>query len=212
MKNILDTDIYCITAQEYSIGRSNIDVARAMIASDIKIIQYREKNKNLRDKYNECLKIRELTKEAGVTFIINDNIDIAMMVKADGVHIGQDDLPIEKVRELLGKNMIIGLSTHSPAQAEDAVKRGADYIGVGPIYKTNTKVDVCESVGLTYLNYVVKNISIPFVAIGGIKLHNLKDVTAAGAKCISLVTEIVGAPDIERQIEDIRKTMNERME
>lgn len=83
MKNILDTDIYCITAQEHSIGRSNIDVIKAMIASDIKIIQYREKNKKLRDKYNECVKIRELTKKAGVTFIVNDNIDIAMMVKAN---------------------------------------------------------------------------------------------------------------------------------
>ena len=208
MKNTLDTDIYCITAEEHSMGRSNIEVVKAMIASDIKIIQYREKNKKLRDKYNECLIIRSLTKEAGVTFIVNDNIDIAMMVKADGVHIGQDDLPIEKVRELVGEDMIIGLSTHSSAQANDAVLRGADYIGVGPIYKTYTKIDVCESVGLSYLDYVVKNITIPFVAIGGIKLHNLKEVTATGAKCISLVTEIVGALDIKSQIEEIRRIMN----
>lgn len=208
MKNTLDTDIYCITAEEHSMGRSNIEVVKAMIASDIKIIQYREKNKKLRDKYNECLIIRSLTKEAGVTFIVNDNIDIAMMVKADGVHIGQDDLPIEKVRELVGEDMIIGLSTHSSAQANDAVLRGADYIGVGPIYKTYTKIDVCESVGLSYLDYVVKNITIPFVAIGGIKLHNLKEVTAKGAKCISLVTEIVGALDIKSQIEEIRRIMN----
>ena len=208
MKNILDTDIYCITAEEHSMGRSNIDVVKAMISSDIKIIQYREKNKKLRDKYNECLIIRSLTKEAGVTFIVNDNIDIAMMVKADGVHIGQDDLPIEKVRELVGEDMIIGLSTHSSAQANDAVLRGADYIGVGPIYKTYTKIDVCESVGLSYLDYVVKNITIPFVAIGGIKLHNLKEVTATGAKCISLVTEIVGALDIKSQIEEMRRIMN----
>jgi len=85
------------------------------------------------EKYNECKKIREMTLDSGVTFIVNDNIDIAMMVKADGVHIGQDDLPIEKVRELVGDEMIIGISTHSPTQAEDAVRRGADYIGVGPL-------------------------------------------------------------------------------
>jgi len=97
-----------------------------------------------------------MTLDSGVTFIVNDNIDIAMMVKADGVHIGQDDLPIEKVRELVGDEMIIGISTHSPTQAEDAVRRGADYIGVGPLYRTYTKEDVCEPVGLEYLDYVVR--------------------------------------------------------
>jgi thiamine-phosphate pyrophosphorylase len=207
MKKILNTDLYCITSEEHSLGRSNIEVVKSMIASGIKVIQYREKNKKLIDKYNECLKIRELTKEAGVTFIVNDNIDIAMMVKADGIHIGQDDLPLEKVRDLVGKEMIIGLSTHSPEQAEDAVLRGADYIGVGPIYKTYTKKDVCEPVGLSYLNYVVKNIDIPHVAIGGIKLHNLKEVKAQGAECIALVTEITGAADIEKQINEIRKNL-----
>lgn len=207
MKRFPSTDLYCITSEEHSLEKNNIDVVKAMIASGIKVIQYREKNKKLVDKYNECLKIRELTKEAGVTFIVNDNIDIAMMVKADGIHIGQDDLPIEKVRELVGDEMIIGLSTHSPAQAEEAVLRGADYIGVGPIYKTYTKKDVCEPVGLSYLDYVVKNIKIPFVAIGGIKLHNIKEVKSHGAGCIALVTEIVGAADIKMQIWEIRKNL-----
>jgi len=89
-----------------------------MIKAGVKIIQYREKKKSLLEKYNECKKIREMTLDSGVTFIVNDNIDIAMMVKADGVHIGQDDLPIEKVRELVGDEMIIGISTHSPTQAK----------------------------------------------------------------------------------------------
>ncbi|MFZ5986275.1 MAG: thiamine phosphate synthase [Bacillota bacterium] len=200
----LCTELYCLTAEEYSKGRNNIEVVEEMIKAGVKIIQYREKDKKLIDKYNECVKLREMTNKAGVTFIINDDIDIAIMVKADGVHIGQDDLPIEKVKELVGEEMIVGVSTHSPDQAQDAVKRGADYIGVGPIYRTNTKKDVCDPVGLEYLDYVVKNINIPFVAIGGIKEHNMHEVLAYGAKCIAMVTEIVGAESIEEKIRNIK--------
>lgn len=206
-RNILDTDLYGITAEEHSRGRSNIEVVKEMIAAGIKVIQYREKEKKMRYKYEECLEIRRLTKEAGVAFIVNDDIDIAMLVKADGVHIGQEDLPIEKVRELVGPDMIIGVSTHSPEQAQDAVRRGADYIGVGPIYRTYTKKDVCEPVGLEYLDYVANHIHIPFVAIGGIKEHNIGEVRKKGAKCICLVTEIVGAENIAEKIRRIRNAM-----
>ncbi|MEN2775985.1 thiamine phosphate synthase [Acetivibrio clariflavus] len=205
--DIINTDLYCITSEEHSRGRNNIEVVGEMIKAGVKVIQYRDKEKKLLQKYNECLKIREMTKEAGVTFIVNDHVDIAILVKADGVHIGQDDLPIEKVRELVGEEMIIGISTHSPQQAEEAVKRGADYIGVGPIYKTYTKKDVCEPVGLDYLRYVVRNIPIPHVAIGGIKQHNMHEVMECGAKCIAMVTEIVGADDIGKKIRDIKESM-----
>ncbi len=207
-KDCLNTDLYCLTAEEYSNGKSNIEVVKEMIGAGIKIIQYREKEKKMLYKYEECKKIRALTKEAGVTFIVNDDIDIALLVKADGVHIGQEDLPIEQVRDLVGEEMIIGLSTHSPEQAQEAIKRGADYIGVGPIYRTYTKKDVCEPVGLEYLEYVVKNIDIPFVAIGGVKEHNVDEVAKRGAKCIAMVTEIVGAEDIGQKISDIRGKIN----
>src|SRR5690606_3253325 len=130
----------------------------------VKIIQYRGKDKKMLDKHKECQKIRELTRQAGVTFIISDDVDLALLVGADGIHIGQEDLPMEKVRELVGGEMIIGLTTHSPSQAQDAVAKGADYIGVGPIFKTYTKKDVCDPVGFEYLEYVVQNIDIPFVA------------------------------------------------
>lgn len=208
-RNLLDTDLYCITGEAFSRGRSNIEVVREMIEAGIKIIQYREKEKKALYKYEECLQIREMTGEAGVTFIINDDIDLAMLVKADGVHIGQEDLPIEKVRELVGKEMIIGLSTHSPRQAREAVARGADYIGVGPIFRTFTKKDVCEPVGLEYVDYVVNNLNIPFVAIGGIKEDNIREVSARGAKCICLVTEILEAEDIKGKIQALRRKMKE---
>jgi len=210
LANLLKADIYGITAEEYSLGRSNIQVAGQMIASGIKVIQYREKEKKMRQKYEECLIIRKMTEDAGVTFIINDHVDLAMMVDADGVHLGQEDLPPEQVRELTGGKMLIGLSTHSPAQAEAAVKSQVDYIGVGPIYATKTKKDVCEPVGLEYLDYVVKNIKLPFVAIGGIKEHNIAEVSCRGAKCIALVTEIVGAEDISAKVRALRAVLKQK--
>jgi thiamine-phosphate pyrophosphorylase len=102
---------------------------------------------------------------------------------------------------------MIGISTHSPAQALAAVNGGANYIGVGPLFATHTKIDVCDPVGLDYLNYVVKNLEIPFVAIGGIKEHNLAEVVKAGARTVALVTEIVGNPDIPSKIKSLQRIM-----
>lgn len=205
--DVLNTDIYCLTAEEHSRGRDNIKVVEAMLEAGIKLIQYREKDKSMLEKYRQCIKLRELTADAGAAFIVNDHIDLAKSVCADGIHLGQDDMPAVAARELIGDSMILGISTHSPEQAVKAVRDGADYIGVGPIYRTFTKKDVCNPVGLEYLDYVVKNVRIPFVAIGGIKLHNLRQVKGQGAKCIALVTEIVGAENIKGTIESIREIL-----
>lgn len=210
LKSLFENELYSITAEDHSNGKSNIDVVKELIDTGVKIIQYREKSKKALYKYEECLEIRKLTKDADVTFIVNDDIDIAILVSADGVHVGQEDVPIEKVRELVGDSMIIGLSTHSPLQAQDAVKRGADYIGVGPIFKTQTKVDVVDPVGFEYLDYVVESIDIPFVAIGGIKEHNLKQVVDHGASCVCLVSEIVGARDISEKVKNIKDIISNR--
>ncbi len=206
-KSIPASGLYCITGEAFSKGRTNIQVVRKMIGAGVKIIQYREKEKNARDKYRECREIRKMTEDAGVTFIVNDDVDIAMMVKADGIHIGQDDLPLEEVRKLVGGDMIIGLSTHAPEQAREALAKGADYIGVGPIFRTFTKRDVCEPVGFEYLDYVVANCPIPFVAIGGIKEQNIGGVAAHGARLICTVTEILEADDIQGKIRALLKVM-----
>jgi len=206
-QNILDTDIYCLTAEKFSLGRSNVEVVRAMLDNGIRLIQYREKEKKMGLKYEECLEIRQMTREAGAAFIINDDIELAVLVEADGVHVGQEDLPLEAVRRLVGDTMAIGLSTHKPEEALDAVKRGADYIGVGPIFRTFTKDDVCDPVGFEYLDYVVGNVDIPFVAIGGIKEHNVADVVRRGCNCVALVTEIVEAENIGGKINALREAM-----
>lgn len=199
----LETDLYGITAEEYSLGRSNVHVVGEMLEAGIRLFQYRAKEKELGAKYRECREIRRLTREAGAFFVVNDHPDLAVMVGADGVHLGQDDYPIESVRSLVGEEMIIGLSTHSPAQAEEAVRRGADYIGVGPLFPTFTKKNVCAPVGLEYLDFAVSRVSIPFVAIGGIKVRHVAEVRQHGARCMAIVTEIVGAPDIRRKVTEI---------
>ena len=208
-KNIPASGLYCITGEAFSKGRTNVQVVREMIGAGVKIIQYREKEKAAWDKYRECREIRKMTEEAGVTFIVNDDVDIALMVEADGVHIGQDDLPIEEVRKLVGGDMIIGLSTHKPEHARDALAKGADYIGVGPIFRTFTKRDVCEPVGLGYLDYVVANCALPFVAIGGIKEQNIGEVAAHGARLICAVTEILEADDIQGKIRALIKIIKQ---
>ena len=207
-KEVLPRGLYCLTAEKYSRGRNNIEVVKQMIASGVKIIQYREKKKSMLEKYRECRQIRKLTAEAEVTFIVNDHVDLALVCNADGVHLGQQDLPPEEVRKLVGPEKIIGLSTHSPEQARTACEQPVDYIGVGPIFATSTKEDVCAPVGLDYLEFVVDRIALPFVAIGGIKEHNIEQVCRRGAGCVALVIEIVGAADIAGKINSLQQKMN----
>lgn len=205
-KQVLAEGIYGITAERFSKGRTNLQVVEEMIRGGVTTVQYREK-KHLKDvgkMYIECQQIRELTRKHGVTFIINDHVDLALLVDADGVHVGQEDLPVEAVRRLIGDDKIIGLSTHNPEQAKQAVAVGADYIGVGPIFTTETKEDVCAAVGMDYLEHIAANCSLPFVAIGGIKEHNIGDIVARGAKIICLVTEIVGSEDIVSTVVRLR--------
>ncbi|MBN2790102.1 MAG: thiamine phosphate synthase [Candidatus Delongbacteria bacterium] len=208
LKFQLPKGIYGLTAEKYSKGRSNIEVVKEMIKGGIKIIQYREKeeDRSRKEMLIECLKIRELTKEKNVVFIVNDHLDIAILSKADGIHLGQDDLSVQEIKKING-NLIIGVSTHTPEQAQKAIADGADYIGVGPIFKTSTKKNVCDPVGLEYLDYVVKNTDIPFVAIGGIKEDNIHQVIEKGAKSIALVTEIVGSYDIGDKIKKLNNKL-----
>lgn len=202
-----DADLYAITDDALSLNRPVIEVVKQLLDAGIRIIQYREKNKSSNSMLKDCIAIKKLTEEANACFIVNDYVDIAVLCNADGVHLGQDDLPIDKVRELIGKEKIIGLSTHNPQQAQKAIEMGADYIGVGPLYPTKTKKDVCEPVTISYLDWVVSHIAIPFVAIGGIKQHNIQEVIQHGAKCCALVSEILSAPNIPLRIQELRQAI-----
>lgn len=202
------TDLYALTDSRLSLGRPLEEVATALLESGIKILQYREKKVKMRQKYKDCLYLRRITQEYGACFIVNDHVELALLCGADGLHVGQDDVPLLELRKL-APNLMIGLSTHSPEQARRAIQEGADYIGVGPIFATQTKEDVVDPVGFEYLEWVVANTDIPFVAIGGIKVGNIGEVAAHGARCCALVSEFVGAKDIGAKVAEARQAMRE---
>ena len=203
-----ETDIYCITDSRQSRGRSTLEVVRLMLEADIKIIQYREKDKDAGPMLEECLAIREMTRAAGCCFIVNDHVDIALLCEADGVHVGQDDLPLAAARKLVGKERVVGVSTHSLSEMEAAVRGGADYIGVGPIFPTATKTTT-PPVDFSYLDEAAAKCRIPFVTIGGVNSRTLPELLSHGAKLCSIVSDITLAEDIPGKIAELRRIMRE---
>jgi thiamine-phosphate pyrophosphorylase len=172
-------------------------VMRALEAG-VKWVQYRDKERSRRKIYEESLKLRSITKNFGALFIINDHPDIALAVKADGVHLGQDDLPLLEARKIMGKEKIIGISTHSAEQAINAGKDGADYIGFGPVFRTLTK-DAGSPKGIEMLRKIKNLVRIPVVAIGGINLDNIRSVIEAGTDAVAVASAILTG-DIENNI------------
>ena len=171
-------------------GLSNIEITRQALRAGIKIIQLREKNLSKKELYKEALAMRALMTKHKAFLIINDHIDIAMAVKADGVHLGQEDMPIAEARRIMGRKMIIGISTHSLRQAKKAELDGADYIGFGPIFHTSTK-DAGRPKGLKALKKVRDHIDIPIVAIGGITSGNIKEILMSGADAAAIASGIL---------------------
>ena len=204
-----DFRLYAITGEEFHPGRDLIDVMEEAILGGADIIQLRDKTSSRADKLRKAKALRALTRAYDVTFIVNDDVDLALEVEADGVHLGQGDMPLLEARKLLGER-IIGISTHALSEALAAQEQGADYIGVGPVYPTRTKADVVAPVTLSYVQEVANHISIPFVAIGGIKLHNVDEVIRAGATRICAVSEIVGAADVRGTCEAFIQRLERR--
>ena len=197
--------IYAITAEKLSEGRTAVETVEQMLAGGIRFLQYREKEKTGREMYADCLAIRKLCDQYHAVFIVDDFPALALAVDADGVHVGQDDLPAVAVRRILGTDKVIGLSTHNPRQLEasNALGDTIDYIGCGPVYPTRTKDRPAPVTGLGYIRYAAAHATHPFTAIGGIKAHNLADVRAAGATTCALVSEITKAPDISAKVHEL---------
>ena len=166
------------------------EIVTIVLSSGVRCIQYREKDKSRRDIYREASILRKLTTEFGAIFVVNDYADIALAVNADGVHLGQDDLPLKEARKILGKEKIIGISTHSIEQAIEAEQGGASYIGFGPIFHTKTK-DAGEPKGIEMLKEVKRHIKIPVIAIGGINIENLRSVIDSGADAVAVSSAII---------------------
>jgi thiamine-phosphate pyrophosphorylase len=194
--------LYLITDRTIS-GLTHTDIVKQAVKAGIRIIQLREKDLPKNQFYKEAALIRVLTLRHGITFIVNDYVDIACAVHADGVHLGQDDMPIQEAREILGKKSIIGISTHSLRQAVQAQHEGADYIGFGPLFSTATK-DAGKPKGVHALGEIKRHISIPVVAIGGITPENALHVLRSGADATAVSSAILSG-DIR---ENVKKFMN----
>jgi thiamine-phosphate pyrophosphorylase len=164
----------------------------AALQGGVTLLQYRDKNTIDRDRFHTAQKLCELCHRYGALFIVNDRVDIALGVNADGVHLGQQDLPIALVRQLLGAHKIIGKSTTNPTEMEGAIAEGADYIGVGPVYATPTKAGKAAA-GLEYVRHARDNATLPWFAIGGIDANNLQEVIEAGATRVAVVRAIMEA-------------------
>ncbi len=201
-------DVYPVTCEELSGGRSNLEVLEAVIRGGAKIIQLREKEYQKKDLYHLALKFREMTARAGVLLIINDHVDIALGVEADGIHLGQDDLPLTVARQL-APELLIGASTHSLEQALQAEKDGADYINIGPIFITKTKEGVESSLGPEAIARISPQIKVPFTVMGGINEKNIDQVLAEGVRRVAMVTAITKAPDIAAKVKSLKEKIIE---
>jgi thiamine-phosphate pyrophosphorylase len=164
------------------------DIVNIVLRAGVRCIQYREKDLSRREIYEHAVTLRELTRLFDATLIINDHADVALAVDADGVHLGQDDLPLKEARKIMG-NKIVGISTHDLDQAREAERGGADYIGFGPVFPTTTK-DAGIPKGIDNIRIMKENVSIPVVAIGGISLDNIASVIDAGADAVAVATAL----------------------
>ncbi len=189
---------YFIT--DASLSRAgNVSDVKAAVAAGVKVVQYREKQADTRKMYEEALKLRKICKH--ITFLVNDRMDLALAAAADGVHLGQDDLPYAAARKILGKQKIIGLTVHTVKEARQAQKLGADYLGVSPIFATHTKADAGEPKGVALIKQIRKQVSIPIIAIGGITLANAGEVIRAGADGLCAISAVVTKHDVRGEIE-----------
>ncbi len=177
-------------------GRDHVAIARAALAGGADMIQLRDKAGDMRALLPQARAIQSLCRSRGAIFIVNDRLDLALAAGADGVHVGQEDLPAEAARPLLGPRRILGVSTHSREQAEAARASGADYIGFGPMFATGTKATGYAPCGPEALRDIRAAVPLPILAIGGITLENVAEVIAAGATAPAVISAVVAAPDI----------------
>jgi thiamine-phosphate pyrophosphorylase len=189
-------EFYAITDQPSSLGRGDVEVSKALIGGGCSCLQYRAKKIAAKQQWETAFELRSLTRAAGVFFVINDRLDLALDCGADALHLGQDDIPMEAARRLGGSKLLIGRSTHSLAQALQAQAEGADYIGYGPLYATATKENNVPPLGPETLAAVLDALRIPVVAIGGIKENHLETLAQSGAQHIAVVTALTGAADV----------------
>ena len=194
---MVDYSVYLVTDRELSRGRSTLEIVAAAIRGGVSCIQLREKTCGTREFIDEALAIRSLLTKHSVPLIINDRVDVALAVKADGVHLGQKDMSCRMARQLVPESMLVGISVESLDDAIAAQKDGADYLGVSPIYSTPTKTDTAPPLGSEGLRSIRSEVDLPLVGIGGLNADNAAAVIHSGADGVAAVSAIVAADDPE---------------
>ena len=209
----IDYSLYLVTDRGLSRGRPTPEIVRAAVRGGVTCVQLREKTCSTREFIAEALAVRDFLKWRGVPLIINDRVDVALAVGADGVHLGQGDLPLAEARAILGESKLIGISAESLRDAVAAENAGADYLGVSPIFATPTKTDTAAPLGLEGLRAIRRQVKLPLVAIGGLNAGNAAAVIGGGADGVAVVSAIVAADDPElaarelaRRIAQARRT------
>jgi thiamine-phosphate pyrophosphorylase len=205
---LIDFRLYLITDRKLFNAQCSLYLAiEDALKAGVKVIQLREKDLGTRDLLNMAYIMRDLTKQYNARLFINDRADIALAVGADGVHLGQNNIPAHAVRKISGNKLLIGVSTHGIDEATEAEKDGADFITLGPIYRTPSKTKYGKPIGIKTLKEVRANVSIPIFAIGGIKLDKVKEVTETGAEGVALISAILTAENIKETTEEFMRLL-----
>jgi thiamine-phosphate pyrophosphorylase len=198
-----DFNLYLVTDRSQTQGRDLLWVLECALDGGVKAIQLREKDLAGKELFLLAEAARNLTQRYQAAFFVNDRIDVALAIGADGVHLGRNSLPVTTVRELVGAQRLIGVSTHSPEEAQDAEEQGADFVLFGPVYFTPSKASYGAPQGLTALKKTVEKIALPVYAIGGLKAGNILEAKRTGIRGIALISAIVSAPDPKKAAEEI---------
>lgn len=188
--------LYVILDPEAAQGRALLDVLKQAADGGARLFQYRDKTSSMLAAYRQAVRLRQAAQDAGARFLVNDRCDLALAVDADGVHLGQQDLPIQMARAVMGAEKLIGISTHTDAQVSAATQAGADYLGFGPIFPPGSKRDHDPVVGIDGLRRIRRLTGLPIFAIGGIAPDHVPSLTAAGANGVAVISAIARAADV----------------
>jgi thiamine-phosphate pyrophosphorylase len=210
MLNPKDLLLYLCTDRLLALGRPITAAVENAIAGGVTMVQLREKNASSREFYEIALEVQTITRRHHIPLVIDDRLDIALAVGAEGLHIGQSDLPLSAARRLAGKNMFIGISASTVEEALEAERNGADYLGVGAVYPTGSKADAGDAIGLERLREICAAVKIPAAGIGGVNSENAGAVMKAGAAGIAVISAILSQPDIEEAARNLRAAVEAR--
>jgi len=205
----IDYSLYLVTDRGLARGRSTLEIVKAAVQGGVTCVQLREKKCSTLEFIEQARTVKDFLKARGVPLVINDRVDVALAVEADGVHLGQTDMPLAIAKKILGGSMFIGISAESLEDALEAEKGGADYLGVSPIYGTPTKTDTAPALGLEGLRDIRKAVNIPLVGIGGLNPGNAPEVIRNGADGVAVVSAIVAADDPGQAAAKLKRIIDE---